>query len=551
MPQILPPMNHLYFGDNLDILKSLYREYPKGFIDLIYIDPPFNSKRNYNVLFEAVELSDTKAQKEAFADTWSNVSYMDTLNEILELNKNIYDFLRALDKISASKVSISYLTIMTIRIIYMHRLLKDTGSFYLHCDQTMSHYLKMICDFIFGGNSFRNEIVWKRKTGRGETNHKSNKFGTAVDIILFYSKSEKNTFNSQFNAGASGYNEYLESSFKFIDENGRKYMSDNLSSPTFRANLIYDYKGYSPPKNGWAISKEKMIEWDKEGKLLFPKSKDGRIRRKRFLDEVKGRPIQNLWDDIDPIGAQALERLGYPTQKPEALLERIIEASSNVGDIVADFFCGCGTTLMAAQRLKRQWIGVDISHLAVKLMANRLVNAFGKEIQGTFNISGFPKDIDSAKELAENTHGGRLKFEEWIVEVMLHGVLNDNRTQMGYDGYFTFDVQGDKQIGMIEVKSGSATPNQLNHFIKTVDAKGGHIGVFVCFDNQIKNSMRKIAKEEGFYNEEMFGHHYPKIQIISVEQLLNGEMINIPVSTKTTFKVAPKEIVVNKQGKLF
>ena len=156
--------NKLYFGDNLDILKSLYKENPKGFIDLIYIDPPFNSKRNYNVLFESVEMTDTKAQKEAFADTWSNISYKDTLDEILELNKDIYDFLKALDRISNHKASISYLTTMTIRLIYMHKLLKDTGTFYLHCDQTMSHYLKMICDFIFGEKNFGNEIIWCYKT---------------------------------------------------------------------------------------------------------------------------------------------------------------------------------------------------------------------------------------------------------------------------------------------------------------------------------------------------------------------------------------------------
>ena len=160
-------MNKLYFGDNLEILKSLYKEHPQGFIDLIYIDPPFNSKRNYNVLFESVDMADTKAQKEAFADTWSNVSYIDTLNEILELNKNLYDFLKALDKMSNSKSSVSYLTTMTIRLIYMHKLLKDTGSFYLHCDPTMSHYLKIMCDFIFGEKNFRNVINWKRHTPRG------------------------------------------------------------------------------------------------------------------------------------------------------------------------------------------------------------------------------------------------------------------------------------------------------------------------------------------------------------------------------------------------
>ncbi|MGD0710562.1 MAG: site-specific DNA-methyltransferase [Bacteroidales bacterium] len=514
-------MNKLYFGDNLEILKSLYKEHPQGFIDLIYIDPPFNSKRNYNVLFEHVELTDTKAQKEAFADTWSNVSYIDTLNEILELNKNIYDFLKTLDKISNSKASVSYLTTMTIRLIYMHKLLKDSGSFYLHCDPTMSHYLKIMCDFIFGEKNFRNVINWKRHTPRG-AKVTSNQFPRVVDDILFYSKTINNIYHQEFRMFT---NEFITKRYK-KDENGRLWRDDNLGT----------------------YSEESIANFEKEGKIYV--TKNGKKRLKRYLDEEKGVAIDTMWIDIPSINSQADELLGYPTQKPETLLERIIKASSNEGDVVADFFCGCGTTITVAERLKRQWLGVDISHLAVKLMANRLINAFGKDVKTTFEIFGFPKDIDSAKELAENTSGGRLKFEEWIVEVMLHGILNENKNQMGYDGYFTFDVQGEKQIGMIEVKSGGATSTQLNHFIKTVESKNGSIGVFVCFEKQITKNMRIIAKDEGFYNEAVFGHHYPKIQIISVESLVNGDTINIPVSTKTTFKVAPKEISVSKQHKL-
>ena len=514
-------MNKLYFGDNLDILKSLNKENPKGFIDLIYIDPPFNSQRNYNVLFEAVELNDTKAQKEAFADTWSNVSYIDTLNEILELNKNIYDFLRALDKISTSKASVSYLTTMTIRIIYMHRLLKDTGSFYLHCDQTMSHYLKMICDFIFGWNNFQNEIIWLRTTNTGSSKSIANKFSSDTDTILYYVKSPKFVFNRIY----KDYGKDYFGRFKFQDEKGY-----------YRWQAM---KTYSP---------DKLKELENTNRLRY--SKNGKPEYKQYVETLRGVSLNNLWSDIFHINPMANERLGYPTQKPEALLERIINASSNEGDLVADFFCGCGTTIAVSQRLKRNWIGVDISHLAVKLMVNRLANSFGEPVNKTFEIFGFPKVIDSAKELAENTSGGRLKFEEWIVEVMLHGVLNENRTQMGYDGYFTFDVQGEKHIGMIEVKSGSATPNQLNHFIKTVESNNGHIGIFVCFEKQIKNSMLKIAKDEGYYSEAIFGNHYPKIQIISVENLLKGENIRVPVSTKTTFKTASKEIKQNNQGKL-
>ncbi|MBI4722419.1 MAG: site-specific DNA-methyltransferase [Candidatus Stahlbacteria bacterium] len=480
-------MNKLYFGDNLEILKSLYKEYSQGFIDLIYIDPPFNSKRNYNILFENAELTNTKAQKEAFADTWSNVSYKDTLDKIADLNQNLFYFLKALDRISTSKSEVSYLTTMTVRIIYMHKLLKDTGSFYLHCDPTMSHYLKMICDFIFNKKNFRNEIIWWYHDPSGKTDRR---FMRKHDIILFYAK------------------------------NDNKYY--------FNVDAVR-----TPYKKG-------TFEQGEKGIISF-----GRPTKIHLL----GRHPEDVWE-IPIINSMAKERLGYPTQKPELLLERVIKASSNEGDLVADFFCGCGTTVAVAQRLKRNWLGVDISHLAIRLVANRLIGTFGKNIRNTFSIQGFPKDIDSAKELAENTSGGRLKFEEWIVEVMLHGVLNENRTQMGYDGYFTFDLQGEKQIGMIEVKSGDATPTKLNHFIKTFEEKNGSIGVFVCFKEKITKNMQIIAKEQGYYNETIFGRQYSKIQIISVEDLLNGITIDMPHSTKTTFKVASRDIPLTDQTKL-
>lgn len=537
-------MNHLYFGDCLDILLELDREHNgKGFIDLIYIDPPFNSKRNYNVLFESIDLKDANAQKQAFADTWSNVSYMDEKNQLDVKNKDLFEFLQALDHIrSFSRSAVSYLTIMAHRIYYMHRLLKDTGSFYLHCDSTMSHYLKLICDMIFGEKNFRNEIIWKRKTGRGETNQKSNRFGNCTDIILFYAKTEKNKMNPQFNDEAVGYKEYLESSFKFIDEDGRKYMSDNLASPTPRPNLTYEYKGYKPPKTGWAISKEKMSEWDKEGRLIFPEDKNGRIRRKRYLDEVKGRPVQNLWDDIGMISSQAQERLGYPTQKPEALLERIINASSNEGDLVADFFCGCGTTIAAAHKLKRNWIGADISHLAVRLILKRLIDSYGQGVKHNIKLHGLPKDVASARMLAEETDKGRFNFQDWVIEVLLNGVHNPKKTaDGGYDGYLTFELPEKKEFVLIEVKSGNVNLNQFKSFIKTVQDEKAAIGVFVCFEVQVTKEMERQAKQSGYYNEKFWDKSYPTVQILTIEQLLNNQQPKFPASRKGTFKSAQRK----------
>jgi site-specific DNA-methyltransferase (adenine-specific) len=481
-------MNKLYFGDNLDIMKRMYyQEHQKEFIDLIYIDPPFNSKRNYNVLFESVEMTDTKAQKEAFADTWSNVSYVDTLNEIQELDLNLYNFLNALDNINISKSAISYLTTMSIRILYMYRLLKLTGSFYLHCDPTMSHYLKIVCDLIFGERNFRNEIVWsyRRWTGSAKA------FMRMHDIILFYAKDK----------------DILE------------------------FNVLYT------PYTEKSLARKQFYHTRIKGDDIYETS----------IDE-KGVKENDVWN-IQLLNSQSKERLGYPTQKPEALLDRIISASSNPGDVVADMFCGCGTTIASAQKLDRQWIGSDISHLAVKLITKRLVDTYGDQIKQTFEIHGFPKDLDSAKELASGVKGGRLLFEEWIVEVLLHGVLNDKRNEMGYDGHFTFDMNGVKNVGLIEVKSGGASPTQLNHFIKTVEDRKAQMGIFICFADEITDRMRVIAKKEGLFTT---GYKYEKIQIMTVEDLLNGKLPDRPASRVETFKQAERKIQTDaEQKKLF
>lgn len=510
-------MNKLYFGDCLDVLKDLYKEYPKGFIDLIYIDPPFNSKKNYNVLFEDVDMENTKAQKEAFADTWSNVSYIDTLNEIADVDHDLYTFLKTLDSLQISKSAVSYLTTMAIRILYMQRLLKDSGSFYLHCDPTMSHYLKLVCDLIFGANCFKNELIWCYKERGLSKKHYNKKH----DVILFFTKSASGyTFN--YKEITEDYSPSTIKKFRYADEDGRKFR----------------IRGKNVPEAG-KYRRQTDIPIAEESEYTY----------RQYLDESDG-VLAMDWFEMPFLNQVSKERLGYPTQKPLALLERIIKASSNEGDIVADFFCGCGTTIAAAQKLGRRWIGADISHLAVKLIANRLIDQFGPDTREGFEMFGFPRDLTSAKMLAEETRSGRLKFEEWIVEVMLHGVLNDQKNQMGYDGYFTFFIGDEKQIGMIEVKSGSATPTMLNHFINTVDSRKGHVGLFVCFQDKVTKNMRMIAKNQGYYREDMFGHAYPKIQIVTVENLIEGIGPNLPRSHRGTFKVAPKDVLSPNQKRL-
>lgn len=504
-------MNKLYFGDNLDILRQLSDENPKGFIDLIYIDPPFNSKRNYNVLFESVDLTDSTAQKEAFADTWSNISYMDSLNLLSDLNLNLYNFLRNLDNINISKSAVSYLTTMAIRLYYIHRLLKDTGSFYLHCDPTMSHYLKILCDLIFGEKNFRNEIIWNRSTNSGSSKGIAKRFPTDHDVIFLYFKNKDLSF---FKPLHKGYSEtYIKHYYIYDDHDGKgKYQVQALKT----------------------YSKDRLEQLEKDNRIVSGKGK--LIRFKDYLADKKGVPQNDIWIDIEPVNPAAKEKLGYPTQKPVALMERIISASSKEGDLVADFFCGCGTTIAAAEKLNRKWLGVDISHLAVRLIANRIGKGL---LNKTYEIHGFPRDIDSARELANNVKGGRLEFEEWVVEFLLHGILNEKRNEMGYDGYRTFTINKQKYLVMIEVKSGSASVNQVNHFIKTVDDKKGSIGVFVCFADQVTKNMLIAAKKEGIF--EIDTHPYAdKIQIITVENLMSGIMPKIPESTQETFKKATK-----------
>ncbi len=529
-------MNHLYFGDSLDILKQLHAQHPDGFIDLVYIDPPFNSKRNYNVLFETVDLHDAKAQKEAFADTWSNVSYKDTIEELKLVDLNLHKFLDALDNVGISQGAVSYLTTMAIRIYYIHKVLKPTGSFYLHCDPTMSHYLKLVCDLIFSEKNFRNEIIWQRTAVKGDVKRK---FGTVHDSILFYSKNSEYFFKSVHLVGDEDYHKR----FSFDDNDGRgAYQSAPLDSPNPRPNLTYEYKGFPSPSNGWRVSLELMKELDRDGKLIFPKTKEGRIRRKVYLNEQEGPKAPDIWVDITPLQANELERLGYPTQKPEALLERIIQASSNEGDVVADFFCGCGTTIAAAQKLNRKWLGVDISHLAVGLIRKRLIDTYGEKIVKTFTVDGLPKDTGSARALAIAPQG-RMHFQDWVIETLLGGVANEKKTgDGGYDGYTTLEVdKGKKEIVLIEVKSGGLTINQFKSFCKTVQQQKAAAGILVCFAEQITKGMRSDAKGEGYFRDDVYGNRFDKIQIISVEDLLDGKLPDLPRSYETgPFKKAEK-----------
>lgn len=541
--------NKLYYGDNLEILRNHIQSES---VDLIYLDPPFNSKATYNILFQEKNGSAPAAQVKAFEDFWHwDEEAERTYSDVVQNGpQKLSDLLLAMRSFLGQNDMMAYLTMMAPRLVELHRVLKSTGSIYLHCDPTASHYIKILLDSIFGKENYGNEIIWKRKTGRGETNSRSNRYGCSTDRLLFYKKSKLFILNEIYK---SPNPEYIKSFFKHKDKEGRLYALDNLSSPSYRPNLIYEYKGYKPPKNGWAISKEKMKQWDKEGKLYFPANKNGRIRRKRYLDELPGSPVQDLWDDIGPISSQAQERLGYPTQKPEALLERIIQTSSNEGDLVLDPFCGCGTTIAVSERLRRKWIGIDITHLAIALMKNRLESAFGKQLS-PYEIIGDPKDLASAQALADQD---KYQFQWWALSLIEARPAGEQKkgADQGVDGYIYFfdDNSGKAKKIIVQVKAGHVTVSQIRDLKGVMEREKAEIGAFITLLEPTE-PMKQEAWAAGFYEPEMFrgAQKFPKVQILTIEELLSGKELQCPRLMVDTYKKAKmKKKIGDEQLEIF
>jgi site-specific DNA-methyltransferase (adenine-specific) len=528
----------LYYGDNLDVLK---RHVKDESVDLVYLDPPFNSNASYNVLFKEADHTPAHAQIEAFGDTWrwDSAAAHDYQMVVEKAGGRVSDAMRAFRTFLGESDVLAYLSMMAPRLVELRRVLKPTGSIYLHCDPTASHYLKMLMDAVFGPEQFRNDIVWKRKTGRGETNRAAVRFGVAQDNILFYARSSKAKLHRQYKENDP---EYIERMWRHVDADGRRYRIDNLASPSYRPNLVYEYKGYPPPAKGWAVSRERMAQMDAEGRLYFPKSKTGRIQRKRFLDEHPGHTVDSVWDDVGPISSQAAERLGYPTQKPELLLERIISASSEPDDLVLDPFCGCGTTIAAAQKLGRRWIGIDITHLSVGLIKHRLNAAFNLVAGQDYDVVGEPTDLAGARELASED---KFQFQAWALGLV--GARTDDSAKKGadkgIDGRLLFHDEGGsaaktKQI-ILSVKGGHTGAQDVRDLVGVVQRESAQIGVLISMQKPTQ-PMRAEAASHGFYRSPGFHRDYQRIQLISVEEALDGTQIDYPHGTSTTFAVAPK-----------
>jgi len=541
-------MNTLFYGDNLEVLREHIAD---DSVDLVYLDPPFNSKRDYNILFKEADGLAPASQIKAFGDTWQySEETVRTRDEIADISLRygcpklplmIDGFV---DVLGHNDVT-AYLVMMAIRLLELKRVLKPTGSFYLHCDPTASHYLKIILDTIFGQQNFRNEITWKRTSSHNDA---TRKFGDLADIIFFYSKSGDYVFHPQYGE----YDEkYLRDFYRHVDENGRTYRLSDLRSPNPRPNLTYDYKGYKPHPNGWAVSREKMEVLDAEGRLYFPKLQTGRIQLKRFLDEMAGMPIGNVWDDLPPISARAQERLGYPTQKPEALLERIIRASSNPGDVVLDPFCGCGTTVSVAQKLGRVWQGIDVTYLSIALIESRLKAQYDLKPKTDYRVVGVPADLASALDLSRRD---AYQFQFWaltLIPAFPAGGVEKKGADRGIDGLISF-VDGaarrSQQI-IVQVKGGHVSVPHIRDLRGVIEREKAAMGFYVCLETPTKPMLIEAAGA-GSYKSELWKGTYPRIQIRTVEELLNGQRFDYPSHVTAGGKQAARALDNSGQATL-
>lgn len=524
--------NSLYYGDNLEVLRKHVHDET---VDLCYIDPPFNSKRTYNQIYNNVGQED-RAQEQAFIDTWIWDDHANECFEHVLFNTNgvqtrqSIELIRGLDTVLGRGSLFAYLVNMTVRIAEIRRALKPTGSFYLHCDPTASHYLKLVLDAIFcaQGGEYQNEIIWKR-TG---SHNDAKRFAGVHDCVLYYSRSKNPVWNPQHLPHGE---HYIKTHYSRKDKDGRRYRLDNIirsASMGPRPNLTYEYKGYTP-QWGWRVNRDKLEAIDKSGRLSWVSS--GVPYLVRYLDEMQGCAMPSVWDDIPPINSQAQERLGYPTQKPEALLERIIKASSNEGDVVLDTYCGCGTTTAVAQRLNRRWIGIDITYQSISLVLKRLEDIHGKDVLNEILLDGIPRDMASANALAHKKDDRvRKEFEKWAILTYTNNraVINGKRgADGGIDGtaYFMTNKKDNAKI-VFQVKSGGVKRNDIASLRGDMEREKAVLAVLITLEEPSR-PMIKDANAAGSYHHAMMGRNYDKIRIVTVKDIIENDVrLDVPTS---------------------
>lgn len=503
-------MNRLYYGDCLGVLRENIRTES---VDLIYLDPPFNSKRDYNILFNTPKGHKSNAQITAFQDTWhwSEQSEAEFHELLHQSNTDISEILTAFRRFLNESDVMAYLTMMASRLLEMQRVLNRTGTLYLHCDPTASHYLKILLDGVFGHCNYRNEISWERSQPKS---HTSVNFPNCRDIIFRYSKTENVVFNKVY---AEYDPVYIEKFYKYQDPDGRRYQLGDLVNPNKnRPNLTYEFLGIT---RVWRWTKKRMEKAYKEGRVI--QNKPGSVPRyKRYLDEMPGQPVTDNWCDIEHLHGSNSENLGYPTQKPQALLERIIMASSNENDVILDPFCGCGTAVHAAEKLRRKWIGIDITHLSIALIEKRMKDAFPCI---EFEVHGTPKSLEGANDLAERD---KYQFQWWACSLINAQPYQGRKkgADTGIDGLLYFqDEKGKPKKIIVSVKGGKNVHRSMIADLKnTVEREKASIGLFITLASPTE-PMVKEACSAGFYESPNYVDKlFPKIQILTIEGLLTG-----------------------------
>ncbi len=477
--------NALYYGDNLGILQEYI---PDNSIDLIYLDPPFNSKADYNILFKEPTGKPSEAQITAFEDTWHWTEETEAaFQEIVETAPaNVIEMMTAFRKFVGLNDVMAYLTMMCIRLVELKRVLKDSGSIYLHCDPTASHYLKILMDTIFGKRSFRNEIIWCYR-GAG---YPKKDFGRRHDVIFRYSKTANYVFNLD-----DVREEYAEAT----KERFKHYIGNVRNGKDFGVQSLH----------------------------------------------TMGKQPDDWWQ-IQPIAPSAKERLGYPTQKPEALLEKIIKASSNEMEKVLDPFCGCGTSIAVAHRLKRKWVGIDVTHLAINLIKYRMKHMFGLEVKKDYTVVGEPQDLAGAKELASQN---RYQFQWWASSLIDAKPYCDKKkgADTGIDAIVYFHDEKDK-IGraIVQVKSGKVSVKDIRDLGHVIDREDAQIGIFITLEKPTRE-MKKEAAGKGYYESKTFNGKFPRIQILTIEDLFSGKKPSTPPSL-SVYKKAERVNTVEQFG---
>lgn len=529
--------NTLFYGDNLDILRQ---HIPDASVDLVYLDPPFNSQRAYNLIYKDAGGQAADAQVQAFADTWQwNAAAARTYHDLTTLGPpHVGALLCALHGMLGEGQLLAYLVMMTARLVELHRVLKPTGSLYLHCDPAASHYLKIVLDGIFGLECFQNEIIWKRSSAHNS----AKRYGPIHDVILFYTRDRCATWRQQYQPYDP---EYLDTFFDQRDADGRRWKRTDLTGAGIRnGETGQPWRGLDVTAKGrhWAVPPRELDRLDAEGRIHWPAKAGGMPRLKQYADEMPGVPLQDVWNDIPPMHNLSAERLGYPTQKPLALLERIISASSNPGDVILDPFCGCGTAIDAAQRLDRRWIGIDITHLAITVIKHRMATTYPGL---RYDVRGEPTVLAGARQLAQDD---RYQFQWWALSLVRARPLGQESgtkkgkkgADRGIDGLIPFVDAADNAVkrAVVQVKSGGVSSATVRDLRGVIEREGAPIGVLVTLEEPTREMQRETLAA-GYYRSPGWQRDYPRLQILTVAELLRGATVQMPPPA-LVYKEAPR-----------